>query len=140
MLRKIFYSSLIILFLGGCEGEKPKEESANSAEQAKKEKRIPNFGDRPLQFTQIAICQMKCWGVRPDEIKEHIRRTKPKTNEKWIKRRPCPWFVADSLMVASKNTPVSVIFAACDSTTKVLRVISLKDKNACPECKKLKEK
>jgi hypothetical protein len=138
IIQKTYFFFFALLLITSCQTEEKKESSPESKSPSEK-KRTPNFANRPLKFSYTAICHMKCWGIKPDDIKKHISQTKPKTNEKWLSRKPCPIFVADSLEAPSKAM-LSILFAACDSSIKVLRVVSLKDKKACPECKKASKK
>jgi hypothetical protein len=133
ILQKIILFFFAFVLIIGCQTQEKKISSAQSQQPSKKQE--PNFGNRPFQFSYTALCHMKCWNLKPDAIKKHISQTRPKTNEKWLSRKPCPLFVVDSLEAPSKKAMLSVLFAACDSSIKILRVVSLKDKKACPECK-----
>jgi hypothetical protein len=138
MKQKTNLFFFFFLLITSCQTEEKKVSSMESKPTSQK-KQAPKFTNRSFQFSYTAICHMKCWGIKPEDIKNHINQTRPKTNEKWLSRKPCPLFVVDSLEAPSKKEMLSVLFAACDSAIKVLRVISLKDKKACPECKDAKK-
>ena len=83
----------------------------------------------PLQFTKHANCRMECRGITEEEIILVLEEGDINFSKSKVRGKPCPTYAIEG------NTEdgqfVRIVFAKCDSITRVVTAIDLGVKHDC---------
>jgi hypothetical protein len=76
-----------------------------------------------IEYTQHARCRMACRQITPEEVKEIMENGKINYRKSDVRDRPCPTYALEG--ITRDNQRVRIVFAQCDSKTKVVTTIDL---------------
>lgn len=76
---------------------------------------------RPMKFTYMAMCQMRCAKLRTSNIKEAFQNGAIKTSKKWLGAKPCPFYAVETKNAEGKR--LTVVISVCEKATRVVRVM-----------------
>jgi len=86
-----------------------------------------------LEYTQHAECRMKCRNISEAELKQVFKSGKINYDKSNVRDTPCGTYAIEGPTADGKN--LRIIIADCDSISKVVTAIDLRnDKDSC-ECK-----
>lgn len=88
-----------------------------------------NRHPKSIVYTKHALCRMSCRSIDRSEIKEIMEKGIINFNKTNKSDRPCPTFALQGRTISGES--IRVIFAQCDSTTKVITCYNLEED---PEC------
>lgn len=78
---------------------------------------------QPLQLSLKAQCTMRCYAISESEIKEILINSEVNYPKSKVHEKPCPTYALEGKTSTGKN--LSIVFAECDSLTKVLSAMDL---------------
>lgn len=89
------------------------------------------FDRHPLHlvYTHHALCRMDCRHISKEDIAEIMERGIIFLNKSNMSDRPCPTYALQGF--TNKNEDLRVIFAQCDSVTKVVTCYNLHKEFEC---------
>ena len=82
-----------------------------------------------IEYTAHGRCRMQCRKISQAEVKEIMQRGKINYNKSDVKAKPCPEYALEG--TTSDNQRVRIVFAQCDTKSKVVTVIDLNKEWAC---------
>ena len=82
-----------------------------------------------IEYTSHGRCRMQCRKISQAEVKEIMQRGKINYNKSDVKAKPCPEYALEG--TTSDNQRVRIVFAQCDTKSKVITVIDLNKEWAC---------
>ena len=128
----IVFLGILAFFLKKCnEGETAI--AKNNSAKIKSNNRNRGF-DRTLaylEYTEHARCRMKCRKISQEDIKDIMRDGKVNYTKSELKTSPCPVYVVQGYTRDKEN--LRVVFAQCDTKTKVITCYNLEQDFEC-EC------
>lgn len=77
----------------------------------------------PLLYTKHASCRMDCRQISKTEVQKILTTGEINFKKSRVHDTPCPAYALEG--VTDDGQTVRIIFAACDSTTKVVTAIDL---------------
>lgn len=119
---------LSCLSLASCDKKQPAEQAPQTAAPPAQETAakadaggaLKPLHERPIKYTYKAFCQMRCNRYTTTLVKQAIKEGKIKTKNKWLERKPCPFYAVEFPM--KDNNKLYLVIASCDDVTKVVRV------------------
>ena len=93
------------------------------------EKEAFNRHPSQLVYTHHALCRMDCRHISKEDIDEIMQKGVINFNKSDFHDRPCPTFALQGF--AKNNENLRVIFAQCDSVTKVVTCYDLHREYDC---------
>lgn len=90
-----------------------------------------SFNRHPLHlvYTHHAECRMDCRHISKEDINEILQKGTINFNKTDLHDRPCPTYAVQGYTNGHEN--IRVIFAQCDSITKVVTCYNLQREFAC---------
>lgn len=86
-----------------------------------------------LIFTQHALCRMNCRAITEEEVRAILKNGNINFQKSHPQDIPCPAYALEG--TTADKQQVRIIFASCDSITKVVTAIDLElEKDTC-ECR-----
>ncbi len=85
-----------------------------------------------LQYTKHARCRMGCRHISEKEVKEILKKGKINHRKSKPADYPCGSYAVEGM--TSDNQEVRIVFAACETKTKVITTIDLRNDYKC-NCK-----
>jgi hypothetical protein len=85
-----------------------------------------------LVYTHHAECRMKCRQISENEVKQILQNGEVNFRKSNTRGKPCPSYALEGK--TSDGQHVRIVFAACDSITKVITAIDLYAKNDTCQC------
>lgn len=82
-----------------------------------------------IEYTQHAKCRMQCRHITQDEVKQIMQDGKINYKKSDIQASPCPEYALEG--VTGDNQRVRIVFAQCDTKTKVITCIDLDTEWTC---------
>ena len=82
-----------------------------------------------IEYTAHGRCRMQCRKISQAEVKEIMQRGKINYKKSNVKAKPCPEYALEG--TTSDNQRVRIVFAQCDTKSKVVTVIDLNKEWAC---------
>ncbi len=83
-----------------------------------------------LVYTKHAQCRMQCRSISESEVKEILIKGEVNYEKSQVHDKPCPSYALEGLTTDGQN--VRIVFAECDSVTKVITAIDLElEKDTC---------
>ncbi len=82
-----------------------------------------------IEYTAHGRCRMQCRKISQAEVKEVMQRGKINYNKSDVKAKPCPEYALEG--TTSDNQRVRIVFAQCDTKSKVITVIDLNKEWTC---------
>ncbi len=82
-----------------------------------------------IEYTAHGKCRMQCRKISQAEVKEIMQRGKINYNKSDVKAKPCPEYALEG--TTSDNQRVRIVFAQCDTKSKVVTVIDLNKEWTC---------
>ena len=82
-----------------------------------------------IEYTAHGRCRMQCRKISQAEVKEIMQRGKINYNKSDVKAKPCPEYALEG--TTSDNQRVRIVFAQCDTKSKVVTVIDLNKEWTC---------
>ena len=82
-----------------------------------------------IEYTAHGKCRMQCRKISQAEVKEIMQRGKINYNKSDVKAKPCPEYALEG--TTSDNQRVRIVFAQCDTKSKVITVIDLNKEWTC---------
>ncbi len=83
----------------------------------------------PLQFTKHARCRMECRGISEAEITIILEEGDINFGKSKVRDKPCPSYAIEG--TTEDGQFVRIVFAKCDSVTRVVTAIDLNVKHDC---------
>ena len=90
---------------------------------------LEKLQNNPLFYTKHANCRMNCRQISRTEVQQILETGNVVFNKSKVRDKPCPTYALEG--VTDDGQTVRIIFAACDSTTKVVTAIDLKRTYNC---------
>lgn len=84
---------------------------------------LKKLQNNPLIYTKHANCRMNCRQISRTEVQQILETGKVVFNKSRVHDKPCPTYALEG--VTDDGQTVRIVFAACDSTTKVVTAIDL---------------
>jgi len=84
---------------------------------------------KSIIYTKHALCRMSCRHIDRHEINEIIEKGVINFNKTNKSDRPCPTYALQGRTASGEN--IRVIFAQCDSLTKVITCYNLEEEFEC---------
>ena len=82
-----------------------------------------------IELTRHAKCRMECRNISLEEVKEIMQEGRINYNKSEASGRPCPTYALEG--VTSDQQKVRIVYAQCDSKTKIVTVIDLNREWEC---------
>lgn len=82
-----------------------------------------------IEYTAHGRCRMQCRKISQAEVKEIMQRGKINYNKSDVKAKPCPEYALEG--TTSDNQRVRIVFAQCETKSKVVTVIDLNKEWTC---------
>jgi hypothetical protein len=82
-----------------------------------------------IEYTAHGRCRMQCRKISQAEVKEIMQQGKINYNKSDVKAKPCPEYALEG--TTSDNQRVRIVFAQCETKSKVVTVIDLNKEWAC---------
>lgn len=79
--------------------------------------------EHPLEYSKHAQCRMRCRGISEDEVKAILQNGDINYNKSEVHDKPCPSYAIEGK--SADGQELRIVFAACDSVTKVVTAIDL---------------
>ena len=76
-----------------------------------------------LEYSKHALCRMQCRNISEKEIKEILLNGEVNYAKSQVHDKPCPSYALEGKTADGQN--VRIVFAECDSVTKVITAIDL---------------
>lgn len=83
----------------------------------------------PLEFSKHAVCRMECRGISEEEISAILVEGDVNFGKSEVRGKPCPSYVLEGETADGQS--VRIVFAKCDSITRVITAIDLEVKHDC---------
>ena len=83
----------------------------------------------PIQFTKHAKCRMACRGISAEEIAIILKEGNVNFSKSKVRDKPCPSYAIEG--DTEDGQYVRIVFAKCDSVTRVVTAIDLGVKHDC---------
>jgi hypothetical protein len=83
-----------------------------------------------LEYTIHAKCRMECRHITQEEVKDIMQHGNINYNKSEASGRPCPTYALEGY-TEKDNQHVRIVFAQCDSKTKVVTCIDLDNDFEC---------
>ena len=93
---------------------------------------IEKLQRNPLFYTNHAKCRMKCRNIDNSEVEYILKTGKVNFKKSKVRNKPCKTYALEGTTSDGQN--VRIVFASCDSITKVVTAIDLGNKYDC-DCK-----
>lgn len=90
---------------------------------------LEKLQNNPLIYTKHANCRMNCRHIDKTEIEQILKTGKVNFKKSKVHDKPCPSYALEG--ITDDGQTVRIVFAACDSITKVVTAIDLKRKYNC---------
>ena len=87
---------------------------------------------QPLSYTKHAQCRMQCRNISESEIKEILLQGEVNYDKSQVHDKPCPSYALEGKTADGQQ--VRIVFAQCDSVTKVITAIDLGLENEDCKC------
>ena len=82
-----------------------------------------------IDYTNHGRCRMQCRKISQVEVKEIMQDGKINYNKSDVNAKPCPEYALEG--ITSDNQRVRIVFAQCDTKSKVVTVIDLEKDWTC---------
>lgn len=83
----------------------------------------------PLEFTRHANCRMKCRGISKEEIAMILVDGDVNFGKSEVRGKPCPTYAIEG--DTEDGQFIRIVFAKCDSSTRIVTAIDLGAKHNC---------
>ena len=93
---------------------------------------IEKLQNNPMIYTKHANCRMDCRQISRTEVLQILKTGKINFKKSRVHEKPCPVYALEG--TTDDGQTVRIVFAACDSTTKVVTAIDLTMTHNC-DCK-----
>ena len=80
-----------------------------------------------LKYSDYAYCRMKCQNISKDEIVQILITGSINYDQSQVHSKPCPTYAVEGL--TKEGHEMQIVFADCDSVTKVVEAVELKLKS-----------
>lgn len=87
---------------------------------------------KPLQYTKHAACRMQCREITTEEVQYVLNGGIINYSKSNTANKPCPTYALEG--VTKDHQEVRIIFALCDTETRVVTVIDLRNNHADCNC------
>lgn len=85
---------------------------------------------KQLQYTKHAQCRMQCRSISESEVLEILKNGEINYDKSQVHDKPCPSYALEGNTADGQH--VRIVFAECDSSTRVITTIDLdKDNEDC---------
>ncbi len=82
-----------------------------------------------LEYTNHALCRMDCRKISKDDIKWIMAEGKINYKKSDLQDKPCPTYALEG--ITQDEERLRVVFAQCNTVTKVVTCINLDEEAAC---------
>ena len=90
---------------------------------------IEELQSKELAYTKHALCRMACRNITEEEVKTILEEGSVNFKKSKVREIPCPSYALEGTSKDGQN--LRVIFANCDSVSKVITTIDLNQKHDC---------
>lgn len=124
--------ALLVFVLRQCTGNNsnpPEPQKETKSNNAAAKQRGFNRTVSSVEYTAHARCRMDCRKISGADIKEIMRGGKINYRKSDVQDKPCPTYALEGY--TTDNEHLRVVFAQCNTTTKVVTCINLKEDFDC---------
>jgi Domain of unknown function (DUF4258) len=86
-----------------------------------------------LEYSRHAQCRMQCRSISESEIKEILQNGEVNYSKSQVHDKPCPSYALEGKTADGQN--VRIVFAECETVTKVITAIDLDTDHDTCDCK-----
>lgn len=142
MLKKSFPYLLLLVLLVAALWLRNRNISTNSNDTGRRaENNVPENRSRRgfdrnianLEYTRHAKCRMECRHITQAEVEDILQHGNINYRKSELNDVPCPTYALEGYTLQDKQH-VRIVFAQCDSKTKVVTCIDLDNEFSC-DCK-----
>ncbi|MGB3949242.1 MAG: DUF4258 domain-containing protein [Bacteroidia bacterium] len=95
--------------------------------------KIDELNHQQLQYTQHGECRMKCRNISEGELKQVLKGGKINYDKSQVHDTPCPTYAVEGTTTTGKQ--LRIVIADCDTLSKVVTAIDLKQEVDTCDCK-----
>lgn len=131
ILYLVIIGLAVVLYFVRRNDSAPGSSTASTSKKTSTVNRNRGFDRRVsyIEYTEHAKCRLKCRKITQAEVEEIMKEGKINYNKSNVKATPCPTYALEG--ITSDRQRVRIVFAQCDTKTKVVTAIDLETDWEC---------